>query len=710
MYSFAHRVFSHKPTSALFSLTLALSYSVSSYAQQQTREELPIEEIIVTAEKTKRRLQDVPSSISVISRDDIELLTGNAVADAVALAPNVTVYNQGGRTSTYFYARGIGRAELNYPIVSVNVNGVALPDPSFFGLDINAAEQVEFLRGPQGTLYGQNTLGGVININLREPGDVFSGNVDAKIGERAMREVIVRMDGPIIDDKLSGALTVLHNDVDGYIENTTTNSTQNDENTIGGSVYLMATPTERLTFKLNYFIQNRDDGLPQYARGDELFEMDNNAETRETVDSNILGLSVAYTADDILFESQTAWVDNQRFTRNDTDMSALSLMESWADIDIDQWSQEFRAIGSFNESWSYVLGLYGTRMHSLFDVFIDDIGAVTGLGHPVRINDAVDFTDTNLAVFGQLNYILGDWEFILGLRYQHQRIETDNFNTIKLLVNGVTDQTLAPRETLNAKQNYNTLLPKFALSYAISNRLKVYSNISRGFRAGGFNATALTASRIGLQLPKNYGPEYTWNYEIGSKWILPYIAGRIDFALFHIQWDDLQAEQLAKGTLFDFRGNAASANSTGFEIDARIFPTENWEVGATLGYADAQYETFIDALSDDDLSGNQIAGGANYTWSAFARYKNKTLWGNKGINASLTTQGVGKRYFDTQNTVKGAPYTLINARVGFTYNSAELYVFSNNLLNKRYIEYHFPAFGRLGGEPRLTGIGFEWHW
>lgn len=195
-------------------LAVTLLMAGATATAQQSRDELSldgIDEIVVTAEKRERNLQDVPSSISVVRNEGLDLVAGRSLADAATLAPNIVVQNQGGRTSTYFYTRGIGRSELNFPIVSVNVNGVALPDPSFFGLDLDAAAQVEFLRGPHGTLYGQNTLGGVINITLKQPAAQFAGSADTLIGERGYREAAMRLEGPILGDRVRVAGTLLMN-------------------------------------------------------------------------------------------------------------------------------------------------------------------------------------------------------------------------------------------------------------------------------------------------------------------------------------------------------------------------------------------------------------------------------------------------------------------------------------------------------------------
>lgn len=88
-------------------------------------------------------------------------------------------------------------------------------------------------------------------------------------------------------------------------------------------------------------------------------------------------------------------------------------------------------------------------------------------------------------------------------------------------------------------------------------------------------------------------------------------------------------------------------------------------------------------------------------------YENSNFWANVGLKASLTANGVGKRYFDIQNTVPGDRYTLFNSRIGVTFHNLDVYIFGNNLMDETYIEYHFPAFGRVGGEPRMFGAGVE---
>lgn len=664
--------------------------------------------IVVTGEKRARNLQDVPSSISVVTEEDLDLLPGRSLADAATIAPNVIVQNQGGRTGTYFYTRGIGRSELNFPIVSVNVNGVALPDPSFFGLDLDAASQVEFLRGPQGTLYGQNTLGGVINISLKEPSDVFSGSADFLAGERGYRESAVRLEGPIAGDRLKAAATFFWNDVDGFIQNTTTGEPQNNERTLGGSLFIVARPTDNLQIDLNYFGQDRADGLAQFPQAGDLFSISNDAPTEEDTLSHIVGLKAAYDFGGVLLESQTGFSKIDRFTQNDLDFTPFPFLTATADSDIQQWTQELRLVSQNDGPFNYIVGVYGLSLKNDFDVFINDLVDASMIGAPAAINDLVKFRDKSLAAFGQVNYIAGPWEFVAGLRYQYEEVSTDNTNAILALPVTPSAPALLPVTVVEGKEEYNEVLPRFAATFAATDGLKLYGSVSRGFRAGGFNATALTAERIGITgIPTSFGPEFTWNYELGAKWRLPGGLGRIDVAAFYIDWSDLQAEQIAPGSLIDFRTNSAAATSIGAEIEARFFPAENWELGGTFGYANAEYDEFIELISGADFSGNRVAGGAEITWSVFARYDDEDFFGPFGLTGNVSANGVSGRFFDVANLVPGDDYALVNARLGLTYDNWEVFLFARNAFDERYIEFEFTGFGAFVNEPQLFGGGIE---
>lgn len=688
------------------SASISLIAVVSFNTQAQPSE---LEEIIVTAEKRGRKLQDLPSSITVVQSGDLELSGGHSLVDAATLVPNVIVQNQGGRTSTYFYTRGIGRSELNFPIVSVNVNGVALPDPSFFGLDLDAAEQIEFLRGPQGTLFGQNTLGGAINIQLKNPKDLWAGTIDLSVGERSFREVALRLSGPVVGDKLRVAVTFLANDVDGYIDNPTRNESQNPEKTLGGSLYVIAEPNENLTIELNYFGQNREDGLPQYANGSDLFTITNDAPTEEDVRSDVLGLKLSHSFGLFVVESQTGWAEINRFTQNDTDFSEFPLVASSADGSVQQWSQELRVLSVGEGGFNYVAGLYGSGLSTDYDVIIDDFIGFFGFGLPVRVNDIVKFNDKTLAAFTQLNWQVGRWELVAGLRYQMQKIKTDNTNSIYALP---TDKLipLAPASKISATETFKSWLPKLAATYSLTQDIKAYTSVAKGFRAGGFNNTALTASRLGVILPISFDPEFTWNYEVGTKWQLPNGLGRLDLALFYIDWSDLQTEQFAPDTLLDFRTNAASATSVGAEVELRLYPHPDWEFGATLGYADAEYNDYVLALNNENLKGNQVGGGAKLTWSAFARYSREEVFGPLGLSGNISVNGLRGRFFDAENNVPGDDYSLLNARLGIHGQHWQAYIFARNLLNETYIDFEFPLFGAAVGEPRLIGVGIEANW
>ena len=694
------------PFAAAYLLLLA------SAAQAQTtindEEDVSIQDtIIVTGEKRDRNLQDVPSSITVVRAEDLELLAGRSLIDAATVAPNVIVQNQGGRTGTYFYTRGVGRSELNFPIVSVNVNGVALPDPSFFGLDLDAASQVEFLRGPQGTLYGQNTLGGVINVSLKEPADQFQGSADLLVGERNYVESALRLEGPIAGDNLKAAGTLFWSDVDGFIDNTTTGETQNDERSLGGSLYVVARPSDAFTIELNYFGQDRDDGLAQFPQATDLFSLSNDAPTQEETQSHIVGLNLSYDFGDVALEAQTGLSQIDRFTENDLDFSPFPFATATADSDIQQWTQEIRLVSENDGPINYIIGVYALSLKNDFDVFINDLADLGMIGVPTSINDLVKFEDTSFAAFGQVNYEIGKWELIGGLRYQYEEVRTDNTNTISAFPFDAS-LPLLPVSSINGEDEYYEFLPRIAATYAANDDVKLYGSISRGYRAGGFNATVLTAERLGIMgLPTSFGPEFTWNYELGAKWQLPNGFGRVDAALFYIDWSDLQAEQIAPGSLIDFRTNSAAATSTGIEIEARLFPAEDWEVGASFGYADAEYDDFIEVLSGADFSGNQVAGGAETTWSLFARYDNENAFGPVGLRGNISANGVSGRFFDVGNFAPGDDYALLNARLGLTYENIEFFAFARNVFDEKYIEFEFTGFGSFVNEPQLLGAGIE---
>ena len=506
---------------------------------------------------------------------------------------------------------------------------------------------------------------------MKEPAEYLSGSADFLVGERGYRESALRLEGPI-SDTVRAAGTLFWSDVDGYIDNPTIGQDQNPERTLGGSLFVVAEPSDHMRVEFNYFGQDRKDGLPQYAQGDDLFEITNDAPTEEDVRSDVFGVKIAYDFGPVVLESQSGYVKTNRFTQNDIDFSAFPLVAATADNEISEWSQELRLLSNNNDDFNYVFGLYGSGLNNDFDVFINDFADFSGLGLTAQVNDFIQFEDLTLAAFGQVNWRLGQWELIGGLRYQYQEIETENINTVLALPIEPAADPLFPVSTVQGKTDFKEFLPRLAASYSARDDLTLYGSIARGFRAGGFNNTALTAERLGIELPTEFGPEFTWNYEIGAKWLLPKQLGRLDLAFFYIDWSDLQAEQIAPQTQFDFRTNAASATSKGIELEFRLFPGNYWEIGGTFGYADAEYDEFTEILTGADLSGNQVAGGAEMTWSTFVRYDRPFISGPFGVTANVSANGVSGRFFDTGNLVEGDDYGLVNARLGLTYNNLDI--------------------------------------
>lgn len=186
-----------------------------------------------------------------------------------------------------------------------------------------------------------------------------------------------------------------------------------------------------------------------------------------------------------------------------------------------------------------------------------------------------------------------------------------------------------------------------------------------------------------------------WNYETGAKWILPDGTGVIEISFFYIDWSGMQAEQVAPDTLIDFRTNAVSATSVGGEVEIRLFPCPGWELGGSLGCANAEYDEFIYEFSGEDLSGNRVAGGAKFNWSAFLSYTDENMFGPVGISANASTNGAQDRFFDAQNETPGDDHAIFNARLDLTYNAWEAFLLQTDMNGICSFSHHFQILSRF---------------
>ena len=660
---------------------------------------LRLESVMVTAEKRKADLQDIPSSISAFSETDIEDARIQTIQDLSRLTPNMYIANWGIRGTSYVFIRGIG-AVNNEPAVGYYVDGVGYMDSRAFDSNLYDIERIEVLRGPQGTLYGRNSLAGVINIITQKPDNETRMGVDLTAGNYNNYQGVARLALPLVQDKLFLGMAGNFESRDGYTENDYLDQDVDNHQAFNGRVRMRFTPTENLDITANIDGEKIDDGAFPLGRLEALRKRPRHIaydyEGSYKRDGWGSSLNVAYGTPWFKLTSITAFRKFDDSADNDQDFTILPLITADETIDDEQFTQELRfASPNSNSDLKWLAGFFGfnkKKKHNLH------LGFAPGVAIPWlpldRVTDS-DLTTSGMAFFGQATYTLYEnLDLTFGLRYDYEKADIDNVMTMKS--NGYS----LGGDKMSESENSDAFLPKLQIAYHWTTGFMSYAGVSRGYRSGGFNTAYMDASDI------HFDPEYSWNYEIGfkSSWLDNRL--KVNTSLFFIDLEDQQVVQLLPSADTVIR-NAGKSRSMGMEMELIALLCKGLTLDAGFGYTDAEYREYKDPLAGTDYSGNTTIMAPEYTYNLGLEYR-KDLSKTWGFFARTELIGIGPFYWNDANNLKQDAYQLVNLNLGLERDNMDLIFWSRNLFDEEYeaVAFEFPGSDPVGqsGDPLTFGV------
>lgn len=677
-----------------------------------------LDPVVVTAQKTEEEAQKIPAGISTLSGKQVQQYRLWNLRDITAIVPNLYAADPGDNRNVTSI-RGIASTSYD-PAVATYVDGV-----NQFGLDTYIAqlfdvERIEVLRGPQGTLYGRNAMGGVINVVTKQPTNVTSGFVETNIGTFGQHRYSLGVRTPLIKNKLFFGVSGVYDETTGFYTDQYNHTPFDKKHSLTGSYYLKWIPGKSWVITLNAkHNNNRNNGAFTLAGTvqDALanpYVVNQNA-TTQMVD-NIFNSSAtaAYAGSKFNFSSQTTYQSNYRYYENpiDGDFSPIDGVtiinnygKSWNNVKV--LTQEFRLTSPANASspLRWTAGSYLYRQQSpvkqatRFGADAKYVGAQDSLFSIINTSTSIN---TGAAFFGQASYTIASaLEFTAGLRYDYERKQTQALSQYQHDPN--PNPIFDIRPDTSATVSYHALSPKATLAYtAIPDHL-LYGTFSRGFRTGGLTGLSADPSQAPLY---SYKPEYSNNFEIGIKNIFLNNRLRINLAAFAIEVTDAQVPTLVLPAAITVIRNTGSLSSRGVELELAATPWKGLQVDYTFGVNNAHYNSLKVSQNGQniDLGGNrQIFTPASTSMLAL-QYQ------SKGINGSdfrLALRGewmhLGRQYFDLANTIQQDQYNLLNARIGVIYKNFELMLWGRNLGETKYIAYAYDFGATHLGNPRTYG-------
>jgi iron complex outermembrane receptor protein len=739
---------------------LVLSAGNTAYAQEGTgappvaNSEDGVNKVVVTARRREETLQDVPVSVTAFSADQ---LSKQAVPDVTALAlalPNTTLKASRATNSTLTaFIRGVGQAD---PLagfesgVGIYIDDIYLARPQAAVADIYDVERIEVLRGPQGTLYGRNTIGGAVKYVTRKLAPQLDARVRATVGEYGQKEVVATVSTPITETARIGG-TFARFKRDGFGKNLTTGGENYDKDVTAARLSAEFTPTSDLFIRIAGDI-TQDDSSPKnghrliVGRTSGAPILSNVFDTRaelmtalghdQEVKAHGVSATIEYSfSPDWTFKSITASRRDKSYAPIDFDSLAVIDMEVPALYTNKQFSQEFNLTYT-GERLQGVAGIYyiDANAFNKFDTILG--GAV-----PTSTFTSGDIDTKAWAIYADGSYNVTDaFSVSLGGRYTVDQRDAEVLRQIYLGNKGTpglgnTGAILFRTDTdlrggvLHRKDKKFT--PRVALNYKMNSDHNVYASYSEGFKGGGFEPRL---NMVGTNLPLSvakmgYAPETIETYELGLK--SAFNGGRIttNAAVFYSDYKDVQIpgsvaiDTNGDGKDDSFAGvttNAGKAEIKGVELEAIANLTPNFMIAGMYSYIDAEYKEYISAgvnVAGQRVFQNTPKNSANLRANYDIAMPIAGYNGKLSLIASASYKGATAQ-FETPSLLDQESYKLYDASIVWTRADGKVRagIHGKNLSDKHYKTggYLFPTLGLEGtltafyGNPRQVSATLEY--
>lgn len=726
-----------------------------------------IEEIVVTAQKRDESIQEVPVAVSALSADQLDNPIVQDIRDIAGRVPSLVVDPVGaGPSAAAISIRGISFEDIEKsfdPAVGVVVDGVFIGTNTGQLLDSFDLAGLEVLRGPQGTLFGRNTIGGVINVARTKPTGEFGVKGRASYANYETLTGRLLVNTPSIGGILALKGFVYYDDTEGFYRNVTKNRREGMYETLSYGVTALITPVEGVEAVVTYeHMRERGETVStslsetgrdviclqipipgvglvrpfapaaqcdrsqlEFRGGYTTFSAAPNAVINDT--DAITG-NINIELGDFLLTSVTGYRTNEEDVGQDFDGTSVDFFATNRVQDYDQFSQEIRIAGDVTE-WLNLLvgGYYFDSSYQLVQSTRFGPGLLGPM--PVVLRQDVDHNAESYAAFTDAQIKLGD-RITIGLGGRYTEDKKDIFSTFgvpaALAGNG---QCLQANQTLcSGRASFDKFTYRANATFEIDDTKRVYVSYSRGFRSGGFNGRAASPTSLGP-----YEPETVDAYEIGLKadWLDRRL--RTNFAIYQTDYNNKQEEVVqpsppgAANPQETVVQNAATARIRGFEAEITARPVDVLTFSASLTYTDAEYREFFNDVNGDlildDVSTLELRRAPDWIWSAGLDYSNDLGSGTVRASAlfryvdELFTCITPQRPAVLGNVVNdprclAEPREILDASIGYDFelggSKLGITAFGRNLLDNRGLSSTLPVAGLFtfgaSRPPRSYGV------
>ncbi len=691
-------------------LSLSNTFAVQAQTDDTTRKSL--NEVVVTAQKRTSTLEKIPLALTALTSCSVKDLRLWNNKDLTGIVPNLYAADAGdGRDAISI--RGITTTSYD-PAVATYIDGI-----NQFGLDtyipaLLDVQRIEILRGPQGTLYGRNAMGGVINIITRQPGSQPEAAAEITEGSYGQQRYTLALRTPLIRNKLFIGLAGLYDGRNGFYTNLYDHSNYDRQHSFTGNYFLKYLPGKDWAIEWNVKNrENRNHGAFPLSTSPLLsFTLDQNAQTTMIDNTFQTFLSVRHKGRRFDLVTQTAYQENYRIYQQpiDGDFSPLDIVtiinnygRQWNNVRAYTEDIHFSSPDNSNSRWQWIAGAYAfyqTEPNKQATRYGKD---ASQYGLSDSLFSTIDITREHKwgsAFYGQFTYSLNPrTHFTAGLRYDYEH-QWEQVSELYQHDPSPHPVTILP-DTAGHTAFY-AFSPHLALDYQLHAHTTAYITYSRGFRTGGLTQLSSDATQPPLV---GFHPEYSNNYEIGIKHSGWSNRLRANLALFYVHIDGAQEPTLILPDAITVTKNAGRLNNWGAEGEITLIPLKGLEINYNAGFTHSRFQTLRLAQNGEalNLAGRHQIFAPQYTSLLVVQYTKPV---GRQLQAFIHGEWrqTGTTWFDLANTIKQTPYALFNIRTGFRTRLMELAFWGRNLANKKYISYAYDFGAWRLGDPFTWGI------
>lgn len=674
-----------------------------------------LEQTVVTAAKSgKTDVQSSSLPITAISSSALSRFAIRTIDEAAAQTPLVTFTQN--TTFGQLSIRGIGTNAVfagTDPSSAMYLDGVYLARPAMAFIDFLDVDRVEVVRGPQGTLYGRNALGGAVNLITKTPSNDFEASARLTVGNLSERRAEGRVSGALKPDRIMGGLALARGVRDGYVRDL-----NHSEQPLGGDDLASGRGQLRVVLGPRSEVVLAADASEQTGRilsnhkilsikpG---FAVDNPDDPRDVRLSTVNASGVRHAGAMARITSEltptTVLISTTGFRKlnnqyvSDADVSELDLLVSRIHEWQHQWSEEVTVSGRHrNVTWVGGLFVFDEADHQ--GVWVDQNASKTQVQLDPRVNAV------SRAVFGDTTiHLTSRLSGTVGLRYTREQKDIQNAGGLYGLeapAEPVPNSTYAYTDSIV----HTAWTPRFVLAMKLSPDAMVYGSATRGFKSGGFNPSSTQPGR-------GFAPEWAWNYEGGMKLTSADGRARLNVTAFQMDYSNLQVQTAIGVGVFDIR-NAAAATIRGLELEPSSRVGAGLEVGGHLAWLNARYDHYVAVGNGgvtSDVAGNRLNNAPEWSGRLWLEWTGNISSATRlTLTADATAQSTA--FYSPFNDMiqRSPPYGLLGTRAEFGPSNCRWAVnaYARNVTNTDYITGAFAAspvaFGGRPGPPRESGI------